>query len=298
MRASRDRSTPRSPSASDAGTPACAPPPDRSGIATTTPCAKASSRPSNANCSSAGGSGLTPKRGWPSSSSSRAGTIRDGATPPSDICHPSTTNGASYPPLAQIHNRPRNRVNSSGSKSERLSFAQPSIPQTSGPSWSAWSEPSSWSLSYITPQNCTPNNRISPFRQGDAIGECVEPCHLCCRAIPVVSVARIAPHCAEGVDTAILLADFQVDREAARLERFVSLRGHRTRSPVSMRRDAAECERTFLGRSPNPRRWPRRYTSAVRRCYSREHKPSAIFGAAFKSSRLESASARNRLPPR
>ena len=102
MRASRDRSTPRSPSASDAGTPACAPPPDRSGIATTTPCAKASSRPSNANCSSAGGSGLTPKRGWPSSSSSRAGTIRDGATPPSDICHPSTTNGASYPPLAQI----------------------------------------------------------------------------------------------------------------------------------------------------------------------------------------------------
>ena len=112
MRASRDRSTPRSPSASDAGTPACAPPPDRSGIATTTPCAKASSRPSNANCSSAGGSGLTPKRGWPSSSSSRAGTIRDGATPPSDICHPSTTNGASYPPLAQIHNRPRNRVNS------------------------------------------------------------------------------------------------------------------------------------------------------------------------------------------
>ena len=32
----RDRSTPRSPSASDAGTPACAPPPDRSGIATTT----------------------------------------------------------------------------------------------------------------------------------------------------------------------------------------------------------------------------------------------------------------------
>ena len=37
---------------------------------------------------------------------------RDGATPPSDICHPSTTNGASYPPLAQIHDRPRIRVNS------------------------------------------------------------------------------------------------------------------------------------------------------------------------------------------
>ena len=29
-----------------------------------------------------------------------------------DISHPSTTKGASYPPLAQIHNRPRNRVNS------------------------------------------------------------------------------------------------------------------------------------------------------------------------------------------
>ena len=112
MRASRDRSTPRSPSASDAGTPACAPPPDRSGIATTMPCAKASSPPLNANCSSAGGSGLMPKPGWPSSSSSRVGTIRDGATPPSDICHLSTTNGASYPPLAQIHNRPRNRGNS------------------------------------------------------------------------------------------------------------------------------------------------------------------------------------------
>ena len=67
-----------------------------------------------ANCSSAGGSGLTPKPGWPSSSSSRAGTIHDGATPPSDICHPSTTKGASYPPLAQIHNRPRNRGNSTG----------------------------------------------------------------------------------------------------------------------------------------------------------------------------------------
>ena len=101
------------------------PPPDRSGIATTTPCAKASSRPSNANCSSAGGSGLTPKRGWPSSSSSRAGTIRDGATPPSDICHPSTTNGASYPPLAQIHNRPRNRVNSRVSPWVRLWEALP-----------------------------------------------------------------------------------------------------------------------------------------------------------------------------
>ena len=53
-----------------------------------------------------------PKPGWPSSSSSRAGTIHDGVTPPSDICHPSTTKGASDPPLAQIHDRPRNRGNS------------------------------------------------------------------------------------------------------------------------------------------------------------------------------------------
>ena len=53
-----------------------------------------------------------PKPGWPSSSSSRAGTIHDGVTPPSDICHPSTTKGASDHPLAQIHNCPRNRGNS------------------------------------------------------------------------------------------------------------------------------------------------------------------------------------------
>ena len=48
-------------------------------------------------------------------SSSRAGTIRDGATPPGGYLSPVPTNGASYPPLAQIHNRPRNRVNSSPS---------------------------------------------------------------------------------------------------------------------------------------------------------------------------------------
>ena len=28
-----------------------------------------------------------PKPEWPSSSSSRVGTVHDGATPPSDICH-------------------------------------------------------------------------------------------------------------------------------------------------------------------------------------------------------------------
>ena len=104
---------PRSPSASAAAMPACVRPPDRSAIATTTPCARASSPPSNASCSDAAASALTQKRGWPPSSSSRGGTTRDGATPPSDICHRSTTNGATYPPLAQIHDRPRNRGNSS-----------------------------------------------------------------------------------------------------------------------------------------------------------------------------------------
>ena len=49
--------------------------------------------------------------------------IRDGATPPSDICHPSTTNGASYPPLAQIHNRPRNRGNSMTATTRRRKWA-------------------------------------------------------------------------------------------------------------------------------------------------------------------------------
>ena len=47
-----------------------------------------------------------------------------GGTRPSAICHLSTTKGASYPPLAQIHNRPRNRGNSreldDADKAERL----------------------------------------------------------------------------------------------------------------------------------------------------------------------------------
>ena len=106
---------------------ACAPPPDRSGIATTTPCARASSPPSNGSCSTAAGSALMPKPEWPSSSSLRVGTIRDGATPPSDICQQSTTNGANYPPLAQIHDHPRNRGNSTLLQDRRvleLSLAQ------------------------------------------------------------------------------------------------------------------------------------------------------------------------------
>ena len=82
------------------------------GIATTMRCARASSRPSNASCSSAGGSGLMPKHGWPSSSSSRAGTIHDGATPPSDLQSPVNYERSQLPPARPNHNRPRNRVNS------------------------------------------------------------------------------------------------------------------------------------------------------------------------------------------
>ena len=106
-------STPRSPSATDVASPACAHRPDRSPIVTIMRCARASSRRWNANFSTGVASGLMPRHAWPSSSSSRDGTIHAGATRPSAICHPSTTKGVSYPPLAQIHNCPRNRGNSS-----------------------------------------------------------------------------------------------------------------------------------------------------------------------------------------
>ncbi len=39
-------------------------------------------------------------------------TIPAGGIPPSATCHPSTSKGDRYPPLAQIRNRPRNRGNS------------------------------------------------------------------------------------------------------------------------------------------------------------------------------------------
>ena len=113
MRASRDRNTPRSTSATAAASPVCARRPDRSATATITRCARVSSRRWNASCWTGVGSGPTPRHAWPSSSSSRDGTIPAGGTRPSAICHLSTTKGASYPPLAQIHNRPRNRGNSS-----------------------------------------------------------------------------------------------------------------------------------------------------------------------------------------
>ena len=59
-----------------------------------------------------GASAPTAKHARPSSSSSRDGTIRAGAIPPSAICRRSTTKGNIYPPLTQIRNTPRNRGNS------------------------------------------------------------------------------------------------------------------------------------------------------------------------------------------
>ena len=50
-------------------------------LLTTTLCARASSPRSSASCSTASASTPRPKRGWPSSTSSRAGTTRTGGTP-------------------------------------------------------------------------------------------------------------------------------------------------------------------------------------------------------------------------
>ena len=55
-------------------------------------CASASSRPSNANCSSAAGSRRRPRREAQCSRSSRASTIRDAVTHRSDTSHRLTTN--------------------------------------------------------------------------------------------------------------------------------------------------------------------------------------------------------------
>jgi len=66
----------------------------------------------NASSSTGTASALRLRLAWPSSSSSRDGTIPAGRTPPSAICRPSTTKGTSYPPVAQVRNSPRNRGNS------------------------------------------------------------------------------------------------------------------------------------------------------------------------------------------
>lgn len=63
----------------------------RSAMPTTTPWPKASSRPSNANCSTAGASLHKLRPEWPSSPSSRASTIQFDATAPSATARRSAT---------------------------------------------------------------------------------------------------------------------------------------------------------------------------------------------------------------
>ncbi len=109
----RDHSIPRSPSVPIAARPASGRPWDRSAIAMIMRCARASSPPSNANCSSGTAFAHRPRHAWPSSNSSRDSTIPAGAIPHSVICHPSIMKGTSYPPLALMPNRPRKRGNSS-----------------------------------------------------------------------------------------------------------------------------------------------------------------------------------------
>ena len=83
----------------------------RSATRTTTRCARASSRPSNANCSTAAASSTRSKRGWPSSTSSRGGTTPIVGTRPSPTSPRSTTNGSSSPnPSLKASTCPRNRV--------------------------------------------------------------------------------------------------------------------------------------------------------------------------------------------
>ena len=82
-------------------------------------------------------------------------------------------------------------------------------------------------------------NQVVAEEEGDAVGERVEPRQFRCRTVAVAALARIAAHRPEGVNAAILLADLQVEREAAGLEGLVPLRAHRIRSLVAMRRNAA-----------------------------------------------------------
>jgi len=66
----------------------------RSAMLMTMPCARASSRRSNASCSTGGSSRPRRRLAWQSSSSSRAGTIPVGGILRLDTCRPSTTKGA------------------------------------------------------------------------------------------------------------------------------------------------------------------------------------------------------------
>jgi len=79
----------------------------------TTPGAKASSRPSNANSSTGADSAPRPRPAWPYSSTSRAGTIRIVDTPVSAISPLSTTRrGSKTHGKSQALTCPRNRGNS------------------------------------------------------------------------------------------------------------------------------------------------------------------------------------------
>src|SRR4051794_28326831 len=83
---------PRWLSARAARKPACGLRWARSGMPMTTPCARASLPPSNANCSSGAALPHRSRHAWPASASSKASTIPPGGTPPSGIARPFATN--------------------------------------------------------------------------------------------------------------------------------------------------------------------------------------------------------------
>ena len=120
--------TPRSSSAIAVVRPVCDPRWVRSAMPMTTRCARASSRPSNANCSIAAGSRRRPRREPRCSPSSRASTIRDAATHRSDTSHRLTTNtGIMQQPSIATHtslppcSRP-SRTSPSGGRRKRPSL--------------------------------------------------------------------------------------------------------------------------------------------------------------------------------
>ena len=92
----QEANTRLSPLAADAARSACGPGWDRSGMPTTMPCARVSSRRSSASCSRAGNSHSRPNPRSPASATSKASTTRCVCTPPSDTSRPSPT--SSRPP--------------------------------------------------------------------------------------------------------------------------------------------------------------------------------------------------------
>ncbi len=92
MRASRARSTLRSPLANGAGRWGCFPRPGRPGTALTTPWPRAFSPRWSASSSTGVRSVPRPRRAWRSSNSSKAGTTHAAGTPPWVTSAPTTTN--------------------------------------------------------------------------------------------------------------------------------------------------------------------------------------------------------------